>query len=59
MPLTSLNLGGTSVTDLAPLKGMPLTSLVLIGTGVTDLEPLKGMDVEVIGVSEEVLATMQ
>ena len=42
-PLTTLYLGDTSVTDLAPLAGCKaLTTLYLCDTGVTDLAPLAG-----------------
>ena len=42
--MIELDLGGTGISDLSPLKGMPLTSLNLDRCGqVTDLSPLKGM----------------
>jgi Leucine-rich repeat (LRR) protein len=43
MPLTELDLSGTKVADLSPLKGMRLTNLGCAGTKVTDLSPLKGI----------------
>ena len=43
-PVIEVNLWNTTITDLAPLKGMPLTRLELTGAdGITDLTPLKGM----------------
>jgi hypothetical protein len=58
--LTSLNLYGTGITSLEPLRGLTsLTSLNLYGTGITSLEPLNGMKVFIVGVSEELLATMR
>jgi len=42
MPLVSLVLRGTRVTDLSALRGMPLTSLLLLGSReLTDLSPLE------------------
>lgn len=38
--LMRLDLGGSGIVDLTPLKGMPLSDLVLSGTKVTDLSPL-------------------
>jgi hypothetical protein len=43
LPLTHLDLKGTSVSDISPLKNMPLQNLSLNATKVTDLSPLKGM----------------
>ena len=44
MPLTSLILRETPVSDLSPLKGMPLTRLYFgFGTPIKDLAPLAGM----------------
>ena len=43
LSLTSLSCGGSSLVDLAALKGMPLTRLQITGTRVTDLSPLRGM----------------
>jgi hypothetical protein len=44
LPLTTLDLHGTLVRELAPLKGMSLTSLYLWWCGqVRDLESLRGM----------------
>ena len=42
--IRSLDLSGTPVADLEPLKGLSsLQALNLFGTPVTDLEPLKGL----------------
>ena len=43
MPLKSLILEGTSVTDLTPLEGMSLELLHLQDTPVTDLSVIQGM----------------
>jgi serine/threonine protein kinase/Leucine-rich repeat (LRR) protein len=44
MKLSSLNLAGSAVQDLEPLRGMPLVRLYLSNCkGVKDLSPLKGM----------------
>ena len=43
MPLKELNLSGTKVTDLTPIKDMQLTRLDVGRTKVNDLSPLKGM----------------
>ncbi|MCW1916955.1 protein kinase [Luteolibacter sp. GHJ8] len=42
MPLRSLILDGSGVTDLSPLKELKLEDLSIAGTGVTDLTPLAG-----------------
>jgi serine/threonine protein kinase len=41
--LLELDLNGTGIADLTPLKGIPFTSLNLLKTQVRDLSPLKGM----------------
>jgi hypothetical protein len=43
MPLASLCLRHTAVSDLTPLEGAPIGSLDLGDTRVSDLTPLKGM----------------
>ena len=43
MPLTSLDIGGTAVSELSTLKGMKLTTLSCYKTSVSDLSPLAGM----------------
>lgn len=48
LPLRSLDLGMTDVTDLSPLKGMPLKRLILENTPVPDLSALQGMELEVL-----------
>ena len=44
--LVTLDLAGTDIADLAPLKGIPLAALQLADTKVTDLSPLAGMPLE-------------
>jgi hypothetical protein len=42
MPIESLQLSGTPVTSIEPLRGMPLKLLNMTGcTGITNLEPIK------------------
>jgi serine/threonine protein kinase/formylglycine-generating enzyme required for sulfatase activity len=41
--LRDLNLTGSPVADLAPLRGMPIVSIAVSDTQVKDLTPLKGM----------------
>lgn len=41
--LLKLDLGGSVVRDLAPLRGLPIKTLNLQRTKVTDLTPLRGM----------------
>ncbi|HEY3969633.1 MAG TPA: SUMF1/EgtB/PvdO family nonheme iron enzyme [Planctomycetaceae bacterium] len=41
--LKTLDCGGSSVSDLTPLRGMRLTSLFCVATPVSDLRPLIGM----------------
>ena len=48
IPLRSLDLGMTEVSDLQPLIGMPLKRLILENTPVEDISPLKGMQLEVL-----------
>ena len=48
LPLRSLDLGMTEVTDLSPLKGMNLTSLILENTAIDDLSVVKGMPLELL-----------
>ena len=48
LPLTYLDLTGTSVADLSPLVGMPLEELYLEDTQVRDLRPLKGMPLRIL-----------
>jgi hypothetical protein len=43
MPVRDLNLIGTGVRDLSPLKDAPLINLNLSGTPVSDLEALRGL----------------
>jgi hypothetical protein len=43
MKLTALNISGSKVADLSPLKEMPLTSFHAGNTPVPDLSPLQGM----------------
>ena len=43
LPLVSLNIANTHVSDLAPLQGMPLTRLQCYRTNVAELSPLAGM----------------
>jgi Leucine-rich repeat (LRR) protein len=40
MPLTTLDISKTKVTDLAPLRGLPLMNLTIGSAPVTDLKPL-------------------
>jgi hypothetical protein len=46
MPLASLELDGTKVANLAPLRGMKLITLVISNTPVTDLTPLKDLPLQ-------------
>jgi hypothetical protein len=48
LPLVSIDLGMTEVSDLSPLKGMPLKEVVLENTPVSDLSALQGMELEVL-----------
>ena len=41
-----VDLHGSSIADLSPLRGKPVTSLNLNGTQVVDLEALRGMPLE-------------
>src|SRR5262249_40393790 len=48
MPLTSLQVHGTQVSDLTPLRGMPLTFLDMPNNNVEDLSPLQGIKLEAV-----------
>lgn len=48
LPLQSIDLGMTDVSDLSPLEGMPLQEVVLEDTPVSDISPLKGMRLSVL-----------
>ena len=48
-PVIEVNLWNTSITDLAPLKGMPIKRLELTGADrITDLAPLEGMPLRLL-----------
>lgn len=49
LPITEIDLTGTSVSDLTPLKGLRLRRLELGKTPVSDLGPLAGMPLESLG----------
>jgi internalin A len=48
LPLRSIDLGMTEVTDISPLEGMPLERVILEDTTVDDISVLKGMQLEVL-----------
>ena len=52
IPLLRLNVGGTMVHDLTPLKGMRLRVFYLYATPVSDLSPLKGMPLKSLALNE-------
>jgi len=41
--ICTVDLSGTDIADLTPLKGMPINSLILCGSKIVDLSPLHGM----------------
>jgi hypothetical protein len=49
MPLTTLDLSGNPLGDIAGLSGLKLTTLNLAQTAVHDLSPLAGMPLEHLG----------
>ena len=49
LPLTSLNLPSTRVTDISALEGMPLKFLYLKGSPVADISVLRGMPLVSLG----------
>ena len=51
MPLKSLSLAGTKVSDIAPLEGMPLQHLILDNTPVSNINALQEMPLEFLGIS--------
>ena len=44
--ITNINLSGSDVSDLSPLKGLPLVTLSISECPVDDLSPLTGMPLE-------------
>jgi hypothetical protein len=46
--VSELNLDGTSVTDLSPLRDMPLLVLSAANTGISDLRPLGNLPLRVL-----------
>lgn len=48
LPLRSIDLGFTKVTDLSPLKGMKLESLVLEDTPVSDISVIEEMPLKIL-----------
>jgi formylglycine-generating enzyme required for sulfatase activity/serine/threonine protein kinase len=48
MGLEELQISGSKVRDLTPLKGMPLTYFVCDYMNISDLSPLKGMGLKVL-----------
>lgn len=57
LPIRSLSLRGTGVTDLAPLQNLPLVYLDLCYVQVKTLEPLKNMPLRVLNLDGGVPAT--
>lgn len=51
MPLKTLVLSGTHVSDLAPLAGMPLITLNVSTTQVVNLEPLRGLPLQNLSIA--------
>jgi Leucine-rich repeat (LRR) protein len=51
MQLTTLNISGTRVTSLEPVRGMPLQELFSGGSKVNDLTPLKDAPLRLVDVS--------
>jgi eukaryotic-like serine/threonine-protein kinase len=52
LPIIHINLSGSNVKDLSPLRGMPLQVLDLSRTtGLTSLDDLVGMQIDVLDVS--------
>ncbi|MFC1462532.1 SUMF1/EgtB/PvdO family nonheme iron enzyme [Verrucomicrobiota bacterium] len=47
--IVQVDLRGTSVSDITPLRGLPLTSLLINGTDVADISPIKGMRLNRLG----------
>jgi len=59
MPLNSLNLYGSAVTDLKPIKGAPILRLNIGGvTPVHDLSPLQNMKIEVLRLGQSSLTDL-
>ena len=59
MPLVSLNLRDTKVTDLRPLKGIPLKKLNIANTAVNDISSVEMSHMEHLYVSKDKLTSWQ
>ena len=57
-PVSILGLGGTIVSNLAPLQGMKLKHLLLFRTDVSDLEPLRRMPIERLNLAKTKVADL-
>lgn len=51
MPLSVVEIRGTSVVDLRPLEGMPIEDLNIGNTGVSDLSALEGMRIRSLSIT--------
>jgi hypothetical protein len=56
--IVSMDLRGTGITDLAPLRGLPLRELYLEETVVGDIAPLEGMPLEKLYLSRTQVANL-
>ncbi len=57
--LLALDIKGTGITDLSPLRGLPLKRLVAEGCPVTDLEPLRNMRLSTLDVNFSKVADLE
>ncbi|MCM8536573.1 MAG: protein kinase [Lentisphaeraceae bacterium] len=51
LPISELDLTGTTIKDISPLKGMPLEKLILKNTNVSEIESLKGLPLKYLDLS--------
>ena len=59
IPIRTLCLQETSVSDLGPIRGMPLEILILVETKVTDLSPLAGMPLRQLKLYKEPVTNLE
>ncbi len=59
LPIQSIDLTDTLVSDITPLSGLPLESLRLERTAVADLTPLRGLPLKVLSIKTTRVTTLE
>jgi serine/threonine protein kinase len=58
LPITSLSLWKTGVTDLAAIRSLPIKSLSLSQSGISDISALQGLQLESLDLTESAVADL-